>query len=405
MTMNPGQTAVAELVHDPVRSPGAPPALEPLTPPVDDLAREVYCLLGMPVDAVDLSEAIRRIEAAARRREPFLVSTPNLNFLSNSLTDPQFRTSLLRSDLCTVDGMPILWIARLLGVPLMGRVAGSDILERLTTRRSGQPLSVFLFGGPQGAADAARHALNTQSRGLHCAGSLYPGFGSVNDLTTAKTIDTINASGADFLIVSLGAAKGQAWLLRNHASLTIPVRSHLGAAINFLAGTVKRAPHAVRRFGLEWLWRIKEEPHLWRRYRSDALTLLRVLFTRILPLAAQAAWSRIARRSGALEVTVSKTGDTATLAVAGDATAAHINRAMPGFREAVTAARPVVTVDLSEARTIDARFLGLVMMLRKCVHARGATFRIVSASSSIRRTLRLHEAGFLLSEDHNPRRG
>jgi Glycosyl transferase WecG/TagA/CpsF family len=84
-----------------------------------------------------------------------------------------------------------------------------------------------------------------------------------------QMIDKVNASEADFLAVSLGAKKGQLWLHRNHQRLAIPVRAHLGAAINFQAGTVKRAPPRLRAWGLEWLWRIKEEPQLWRRYGHD----------------------------------------------------------------------------------------------------------------------------------------
>ena len=212
--MTTGHSALSVRAPEPARSPAVPHAVDPAVP-ADDFAREVYCLLGMPVDAVDLSEAVGRIDAAARRGVPFLVSTPNLNFLSTSLADPEFRDSLLQSDLCTADGMPILWIARLLGVPLPGRVTGSDILERLAARRSGEDLSVFLFGGPEGAADAAHHTLNAQSGGLRCAGSMYPGWGSVDDFSARPTIDAVNASGADFLVVSLGAVKGQAWLLRN----------------------------------------------------------------------------------------------------------------------------------------------------------------------------------------------
>jgi N-acetylglucosaminyldiphosphoundecaprenol N-acetyl-beta-D-mannosaminyltransferase len=395
-----GQTALPALVHDPAYCLDPPSLVEPGAAPVDDLARNVYCILGVPVDAVNLSEAIGRIDAAARRGEPFLISTPNLNFLVNSLADPRFQISLLQSDLCTADGMPILWIARLLGLPFDERVAGSDILERLTVaRRPGQRLSVFLFGGPDGVADAAYHALNTESGGLRCVGSMYPGYGSVDDLSADHTIDAINASGADFLVVSLGAAKGQAWLLRNQSRLSVPVRAHLGAAINFLAGTVKRAPHAMRKLGLEWLWRIKEEPYLWRRYWADGLTLLRVLLTRVLPLTAKALWGRIAGGARELEIKVSRGDEAVTLAFAGDAIVAHIDRAVSQFREALAARKAAVIVDLSETCVIDARFLGLILMVRKCAHKQGAMLRLVGASSSIRRTLRWHEATFLLSAE------
>ena len=77
--------------------------------------------------------------------------------------------------------------------------------------------------------------------------------------------------------------KGQLWLLHNHERLKIPVRAHLGATINFTAGKVRRAPAAFRRWGLEWLWRIKEEPHLWKRYWNDGMTFMGLVFTHVIP--------------------------------------------------------------------------------------------------------------------------
>src|SRR5271165_7287446 len=82
----------------------------------DDLSREVYCLLGCPIDAVRMPLVIRRIESAAAGSLPFFLSTPNLNFLVNSQLDPEFRESLLLSNLCTADGMSIVWSARLIGI-------------------------------------------------------------------------------------------------------------------------------------------------------------------------------------------------------------------------------------------------------------------------------------------------
>src|SRR3954463_8665151 len=83
----------------------------------DDFGRKVYCVLGIPIDAIDMTAALHAIEAAARGREPFLLSTANLNWVVTSRSDPEFRESLLDSELCTADGMPIVWIARLLGLP------------------------------------------------------------------------------------------------------------------------------------------------------------------------------------------------------------------------------------------------------------------------------------------------
>src|SRR6202142_1851820 len=117
----------------------------------DDISREVFCILGIPIDAIDMPAVLRGIDAAAAEAAPFLISTPNVNFLVNSKTDPEFRESLLLSDLCPPDGMPIVWIAWLLGIPIKKRIAGSDIFDALKSTQNSRRLKVFLFGGGEGA--------------------------------------------------------------------------------------------------------------------------------------------------------------------------------------------------------------------------------------------------------------
>ena len=152
--------------------------------PANDLARNVYCVLGLPIDALDMSTILRRIDAAAASRTPFLISTPNLNFLVNSRSDSEFRESVLDSDLCPADGMPVVWIARLIGVPIRQRVSGSDIFEALKAPdRLGRRLKVFLFGGAPGVAAAAARTLNAVPSGLSCVGTFDPGFGSVDEMS------------------------------------------------------------------------------------------------------------------------------------------------------------------------------------------------------------------------------
>jgi N-acetylglucosaminyldiphosphoundecaprenol N-acetyl-beta-D-mannosaminyltransferase len=366
----------------------------------DDLSRPVYCVLGMPIDAVDMSTVLHRIERAAAERSTFLISTPNLNFLVNSRSDPEFRESLLSSELCPADGMPIVWIARLIGLPINVRVCGSDIFEALKAPvRCARRLKVFLFGGADGVAAAAATMLNVQPGGLRCAGAISPGFGSIGDMSGNAIIDRINSSDADFLAVSLGAAKGQLWLQRNRHRLTIPVRAHLGAAINFQAGAVKRAPQRLRRWGLEWLWRIKEEPHLWRRYLHDGRVLLRLLLTRVLPLTILSRWHRYKchRWPQALLIKTAQSHNSVMISLVGDATARHVGKVISCFRETLTVGSRLVIVDLSSVRVIDERFFGLLLMLRKQLMQRGAKLTFIEVSPAIRRIFRLNELGYLLS--------
>jgi N-acetylglucosaminyldiphosphoundecaprenol N-acetyl-beta-D-mannosaminyltransferase len=366
---------------------------------LSNLSRPVFCVLGMPIDAVSIATVVEKIEAAAASRSAFLLSTPNLNFLVNSLSDPEFRETLLASDLCPPDGFPIVCIAWLLGLPIKERAAGADLLDRLQIREaSGRRLRVFLFGGAPGVASAAARTLNARSNGLNCVGTLDPGFCDVSEMSQDSIIQSVNSSGADFLVASLGAKKGQLWLQRNHNRLTIPIRSHLGAAINFQAGVISRAPRAVRAWGLEWLWRIKEERYLWTRYRDDGFVLLRLLVTRVLPLAVIFRWHRFSLKHQRDDLLVNKndSGTTIKIALSGVALESHVPKAIPCFQEAISSRRNI-TIDLSNLRQIDARFLGLLLMLRKELRSRGAKLTFTGVPRRIRRIFWLSELEFLLS--------
>jgi N-acetylglucosaminyldiphosphoundecaprenol N-acetyl-beta-D-mannosaminyltransferase len=402
---NPNQAPTgAELVGIGASAARVVPALKPVAPdpnapsPLpDDLSREVHCVLGMPIDAVDMRTALQRIRTAAEGETPFLVSTANLNFLVSSLRDGAFRDSLTLSDLCTADGFPIIWIARFLGIPLAERVAGSDLFDDLAAGPAEHKLGVFFFGGSPGAADAARRKANAKT-GLKGVGAIYPGYGTVAELSSRLFIDAINASKAQFLVVALGAAKGQAWLTRNHERLRVPVRAHLGATINFQAGDVRRAPRPLRRGGLEWLWRIKEEPRLWRRYVADGRMLLRLLFTHVLPLARQLRRQRSdCGSASAFDVETLQGVQVVTLRLSGDATAQHIARAIVHFRNAINLRKNRLVVDLSRLDFIDTRFLGMLLMVRKQMNARGADLKLVGAAPGIEKMFRLNALGYLLS--------
>ena len=351
-------------------------------------------MLGIPIDAVDLAGVVHTIGAALSRDAPYLISTPNLNFLVSSQVDPEFRESLLRSDLCPVDGVPIVWISRLLGAPIRERVAGSDIFDRLKLQKN-QPAKVFLFGGPEGVADTASRVLNAQSNGVVCVGALYPGYCPIEEMSTDAIIDAINASGARFLVASLGAQKGQSWLLHNHHRLKIPVRSHLGAAINFQAGLLKRAPLFVRKFGLEWLWRIKEEPYLWSRYLADGGVLLSLMLTSVLPLVLGATWRRVRGTTSDLQVLASDHDNSCRITLAGMAIGSNVASAVPVFRDAITKSSEL-TIDVSALRVIDARFFGLLLMVRKQLIERGGRLQFAGVSRRMERAFRINRFGFLL---------
>lgn len=358
--------------------------------------RDVYCLLGLPFDAVNMTAAVQIVRGAVAQRAACFISTPNLNFLIGCLADHQFRQSVINSDLSIADGMPLVWIARLLDIPIRERVAGAGLFEALRNNVS-HPLSVYFFGGPDGAAETACRRLNGESSGVHCTGFESPGFGSIEDMSSAATIAAINASNADFLLVSLGAKKGQAWIEHNRAQIVVPVISHLGAVVNFVAGTLKRAPSWMQRIGLEWLWRIKEEPGLWRRYYSDGLALIRLLFTRVIPYYRfirrhrppnrELVAAAIVIREGASEMVISLRG-------------AWTRDNLGPLRNCLT--RVVIAdmdlrMDLEHVLYVDASFLGLMLLLHKHQNQHGRSLLCSPASPQVQKVFEFGCCEFLLS--------
>ncbi len=217
-----------------------------------------------------MSQAVARVRDAVDQRRRCFLSTPNLNFAVAARTDASFRDTVFASDLSVVDGKPLVWIARLLGVPLRERVAGASLFERLRDPAGPAADSRLLLRWCRRCRcarlrtperRARRHAL----RRIRCARVRHRG---VDEL--ARPARSHRGSGADFVVVALGARKGQAWIEHNLHRLKAPVVSHLGAVVNFVAGKVQRAPPWMGQAGLEWLWRILQEPALWRRYAADA---------------------------------------------------------------------------------------------------------------------------------------
>jgi N-acetylglucosaminyldiphosphoundecaprenol N-acetyl-beta-D-mannosaminyltransferase len=334
--------------------------------------RPVHCILGLPFDAVSLPEAVARVRRAVQTRAPLFISTPNLNFLITSQADAAFRQSVIQSDLSLADGMPIIWLAKLLGIPIAKRVAGSTLFEELRSNCAEldtAPIKVYFFGGPDGAAHAAAQQLNATSHphggGMRCVGYASPGFGSIADMSTPAIIDHINAAQADFVVVALGAAKGQAWIQHNRALLNAPVISHLGAVMNFVAGTVTRAPTWVQRCGLEWLWRIKEEPSLWRRYWGDGIGLLKLLFCQVLPQAWRLralAPSPASLLAAVVLVEEAEQGSGVSLKMNGAWTAANLHRLIPALR-AHAASSALLTLDCTNTTYADSRVAGALNQL------------------------------------------
>jgi N-acetylglucosaminyldiphosphoundecaprenol N-acetyl-beta-D-mannosaminyltransferase len=369
----------------------ARPALAPFVG--DDFDRDVWSVLGIPVDLATAPQAVVAIEAAARDRRPLSFVTPNVNFLVRAVGDAAARRDILDTDLSLVDGAPLVALGRLTGVPVRERCAGSDVFDALRRRPGfpGRRIRVFFFGGRDGAAEAAALTVEREGRGIEAAGFHDPGAGDVASMSGDAIIEKINASSADFLVVALGAAKGQAWITQNRHRLDAPIVAHLGAVVDFTAGSIARAPKWVRRLGLEWAWRIKEEPSLWRRYWRDGLGLLGLL-ARALPTAIAANAPKAAKPASA---SFRREPGRTIVDLAGDLTEPNRDALRVALRAAALEGRDIV-LDLGAVSRIDASFLGLTLMLEKNLAARGAAVFLASPSRRNRRLFAAHSMNYAI---------
>ena len=361
----------------------------------DDFDRDVWCLLGVPVDVTDIDGAVAEIDSAVRDRKRLSFITPNVNWLVRSVREPSARKEMLEADLSLIDGAPLVALSKLLSVPTPSRVAGSDLFEALRRRPSfaGGKIRVFFFGGRDGAADAAVESINRENSGLTAVGSYNPGFGDIDSMSAPKVIEQINKADPDFVVVALGAAKGQAWIENNVRHLTAPVVAHLGAVVDFTAGGVSRAPKWIQQCGMEWAWRIKEEPSLWKRYFLDGMSLIRIGLTQCLPQLRMAQRTEpVAQASARVE------NDQMGVAIrlAGDIGQANLRPIREAFRQAAAQGRDVC-LDFSDVASFDRAFLGMVLMLEKHLNRSSRSIFLSGANPTHLRVLNANQMGYPVS--------
>lgn len=362
-----------------------------------DFSRNVHCVFGLPFDGLTEDMALQHLVHAAHNGKRCFLSTPNLSFAAGCVHDADFRQSVIDSDLSTPDGAPIVWLGRLMGAALPERVTGSNLFDRMANEAQ-PPVKVYLFGGPDGTAEQAAARLGEQTKsGVEVVGWRSPGFVPIDAMSGPAVTGPINAAAPQFVVVALGARKGQSWIARNWPQLDAPVISHLGAVINFVAGTVERAPRVLQRLGLEWLWRIKEEPELWRRYWNDGLSFLRYVVTGALPWALARTLSRLGGSDAAAPMTVELAAQGDMVALRG---AACNGAALDPVRE-LFAQRcqqdSSLALDLRGLTQVGTGFVALLQLLDGWHRSRFGRGTVVHCSLPVSRALRWAGAGHVLA--------
>lgn len=347
--------------------------------------RKLLILLGVPIDDLTMDEALDRLDEFVHigraTGKGHQVATVNADFVVNSLRDPELRRILQEADMATADGMPLVWGARLLGVNLADRVTGADMVPALAERAAQRGYSLFLLGARPGVAAHAAQILQERYPGLNIVGVLSPPNRSVLEMDPAL-LDEIKAVNPDILLVAFGNPKQEKWISMHTGALQVPVCIGVGGTLDFIAGITKRAPRWMQRVGLEWVYRLLQEPRrLWKRYVLD-LVYFSYFFVR--------QWWEM--RKGPPPSTLLPTSDillvedTAILAIRGrlDVTnqALFVQQA-----EQALAVSPFLVVNLAEAEFLDSSALGALVALSKRARAASGALSLAAVPAHIAQLL------------------
>ena len=233
-------------------------------------------ILGVGFNDVTMQQAVERACGIIDGGGKAYIVTPNPEIVWMARSDAALQETLNNAELVLPDGTGIVLAARILGTPLKERVPGVDFAAQLFMRLSGSGGSVFLFGAKPGVADAAARNLSETYPGLIIAGTA-DGYIKDDDLI----IERINDAAPDLLLVCLGAPKQELWMAANLGRLGIRLCAGLGGALDLFAGNVKRAPALFQKLGLEWLYRLAQEPRRIKRMIKIPLFVFTVLIKRV----------------------------------------------------------------------------------------------------------------------------
>jgi N-acetylglucosaminyldiphosphoundecaprenol N-acetyl-beta-D-mannosaminyltransferase len=214
-------------------------------------------LLGAPLDPVTLGDALKLVDQAVASRRPTLNASLNAAKLVRMQTDSELRESIELCDLVTADGVPVVWAARALGHPVPGRVNGTDLMELLFAHAAERGYSVYLLGSEAGILSRARAEIERRHPAIRIAGTQHGFFAPSEEEAVVKRIA---AARPDILFVALGTPQKELFQAQHRDELGVPFTMGVGGSFEVLAGMRKRAPRWAQRTGLEWAFRLVQEP-------------------------------------------------------------------------------------------------------------------------------------------------
>lgn len=242
-------------------------------------------VIGFPVTALSFDTQIALMLDWAKHRLSKIVCIANVHMLIEAHRNASFADVLKAADIVTPDGVPLVWMLRLLGVANQDRVAGMDLLPAICHRAPSQGVSIFFLGSDQMTLDLIKARLDKECPHLQIAGMEPLPFRPLTPTEDEALVQRLNQSGAGIVMVSLGCPKQEIWIAQ-HKGQVNAVMLGVGAAFPVYARIRRKAPEFIRSAGLEWVYRLGQEPRrLWKRYSSTVplfmwLALKQLLMTR-----------------------------------------------------------------------------------------------------------------------------
>lgn len=230
------------------------------------MSRHQVNVLGASIDAIGWSSALSTISSWAANRESRYVCICNAHSVVTTSRDASFGQAIEQADMATPDGAPVAWMIRKLGFKDQQRINGPDLMWKYCEQAAQRSEAIYLYGGTPETLVILQQRLALAFPGLSVAGAYSPPFRALTAEEDAAAVDRINASGTGTVWVSLGCPKQELWMAAHRGRINA-VMIGVGAAFDYHAGTIQRAPLWMQNASLEWLHRLASEPRrLWKRY-------------------------------------------------------------------------------------------------------------------------------------------
>ena len=224
-------------------------------------------ILGVGISAIDQEFALQQIDSWIENDERQYVSVCTVHTIIECQKDYSVRQAVNRAGMATPDGMPLVWLASMDGERHVERVNGPDLMLAVCERSVEHGYKHYLYAGDEGVPELMDSELKSRITEQQVVGEYSPPFRSLTQEEEEQIIDMLNQAAPDIIWVGLGTPKQDLWMAKHRHRLNAPVIVAVGAAFDFHTNRIAQAPEWMQRSGLEWLFRLKQEPgRLWYRY-------------------------------------------------------------------------------------------------------------------------------------------